>query len=346
MTLSNGDLAELLCRASEERDRSDQQQRALRRAGRAALRWPVEAQELLERGESLTTLRAVGPWIARVLRGWLDSPPEIPPSPAIRRGFLTLAEANRILAREPLQARGDLQMHTLGSDGRASVREMAEAARAVGREYVAITDHTKGLKIAGGMTEEEVARQGVEIAALNDELAASGFRVLRSVEMNLSPAGEGDMDPAFLSGLDLVLGAFHSKLRVTEDQTERYLAALANPSIHVLAHPRGRVFNFRLGLTADWGRVFAFARAQRRAVEIDAYPDRQDLDVDLLRIARDEGTLVSLGSDAHAPEQTAFLAFGMAAARLAGLPEEQILNCKTAEELVTWGREGRRERAQ
>jgi DNA polymerase (family 10) len=107
-------------------------------------------------------------------------------------------------------------------------------------------------------------------------------------------------------GLDLVLGAFHSRLRVTEDQTDRYLAALRNPAIDVLAHPRGRIYNFRSGLRAEWGRVFECAAKENRAVEIDAYPDRQDLDVELLRLARETGVLISIGSDAHAPGRSPF----------------------------------------
>ena len=186
------------------------------------------------------------------------------------------------------------------------------------------------------MTEEQLSRQGEEIKRLNEEFEASGLRILRAVEMNLSPIGQGDLDSGFLESLDLVLGAFHSRLRVTEDQTERYVAALRNPNLDVLAHPRGRIFNFRLGLQADWSRVLACARDCGRAVEVDGYPDRQDLDVDLLRLARDIGTLISFGSDAHAPEQIAFLDFSIAAARQIGIPSCQILNCMTTAELLAW----------
>ena len=118
--------------------------------------------------------------------------------------------------------------------------------------------------------------------------------------MNLSPAGEGDMDPVMLSAMDLVLGAFHSKLWLRDDQTDRYVAALRNPSIDVLAHPRGRIFNFRLGLSARWDVVVEEAVRRDVALEVDGYPDRQDLDVQLLRIAGDAGARISLGSDAHA----------------------------------------------
>src|SRR6266480_4650806 len=100
--------------------------------------------------------------------------------------------------------------------------------------------------------------------------------------MNLNPRGEGDMDPIALRGLDLVLGSFHSVLRTRDDQTERYLRALGNPNIQILGHPRGRIYNYRLGLKADWERVFTEAARLDKAVEIDAYPDRQDIDISLL----------------------------------------------------------------
>src|SRR5579872_1718805 len=136
---------------------------------------------------------------------------------------------------------------------------------------------------------------------------AGGFRILRSVELNLFPIGTGDMDQAALDHLDLVLGCFHSALRRKEDQTERYLAALRNSSIHILGHPRGRIYNFHLGLSADWAKVFALAAKLDKAVEIDCYPDRQDLSLDLLGIARREGCRISLGTDSHGPSQLKFM---------------------------------------
>jgi histidinol phosphatase-like PHP family hydrolase len=339
--LRNTELSELLCLAAEP-SRTEQQRRALRRAGRAALRWGEEAAALVAAGRSLTELRAIGPWLSHIVGEWIARPPAVPEPPPIRRGFLARSDVAAVLERTKgdTPVRSDLQMHTLGSDGSASVRAMATAAAERGRAYVAITDHSKGLKIARGMDESQLARQGEEIRRIDEELrdAYGGFRVLRGVEMNLTPSGDGDLDPQFLATLDLVLGAFHSRLRVTDDQTDRYLAALDNPHIHVLAHPRGRIFNFRLGLQADWLRVFERARSRDRAVEIDAYPDRQDLDVELLHLAREVGVRISIGSDAHATDQLAALDYGVAAARLAGIPAEQIVNCMSAEELIAWSR--------
>lgn len=340
--MRNGEISELLCVAAAQSTYTDQQRRALRRAGRAALRWAEEAEALVAAGRSLTELRSIGPWLGRIVAAWLADPPPVPEPPPSRRGFLTRTEVGAILesTRGAAEIRGDLQTHTLGSDGTAPVRAMAEAAAARGLSYLAITDHSKGLRIANGMDEAALTRQREEICALQDEFAHThpGFRILRGVEMNLTPKGDGDLDPAFLSSFDLVLGAFHSRLRVTEDQTDRYLAALDHPAVHVLAHPRGRIFNFRVGLRADWPRVFERALQNDRAIEIDAYPDRQDLDVDLLRIARDIGVRISIGSDAHATDQLAALDFGIAAARVSGIASDRILNCMSADELTAWAR--------
>lgn len=332
----NGTLAEFLAVAAERED--GHRARALRRASRAALLWPQEALELVAAGRPLTELRAVGPWVAERLRAWIQEPRGAPPPPEVRRGFLTLAAARATLAAapDPPRPRGDLQMHTTWSDGAASLPEMIAAARGVGHEYVGVTDHSVGLPIARGMDEATLLRQGVEIDRANEEHVETGFRVLRSIEMNLSPAGEGDVDPRVLRGLDLVLGAFHSRLRTTDDQTERYLAAVANPTVHVLAHPRGRRWNSRPGLRADWPRVFAAAQRAGTALEIDAYPDRQDLQVDLLEIARDAGAWISMGTDAHHPDELAFLELGVAAAVRARVPRARILNLFSADEVIAW----------
>jgi histidinol phosphatase-like PHP family hydrolase len=160
--------------------------------------------------------------------------------------------------------------------------------------------------------------------------------VLRSIELNLSPRGEGDMEPRALEKLDVVLGCFHSSLRKKEDQTARYLAALRNPSIHILGHPRGRIYNFRLGLTAEWPRVFNLAAKLDKAVEIDCYPDRQDLNMKLVRVAKKSGCRISLGTDSHGPSQLRFIELGLASAILAGVQQERILNFMGREELLEW----------
>src|SRR5690242_17380926 len=295
--LTNAEIAEMLAREAEHAKQP--LQRALRRAARRALLWPDEAADLSRKGENLTQLSGIGPYLNRLILQWLSNG-SAPVDPVeIRQDFLTLASARSMRRKQPdfFEAiQGDLQMHTTWSDGSASIQEMAEAAVLRGYSYIAVTDHAKGLKIAGGINEDQLERQGEEIAEVNRSMRRRGLRVLRSLELNLSPDGRGDMDEGSLKRLDLVLGCFHSALRRREDQTERYLAALRNPSIDILGHPRGRIYNFRLGLTADWPRVFALAAQLDKAVEVDCYPDRQDLNVELLRLAKQEGCWISIGT--------------------------------------------------
>jgi DNA polymerase (family 10) len=273
----------------------------------------------------------------------LDDSPPVSPSPAIRSGFITFTEAKSILVGNPdwmASIKGDLQMHSLWSDGAASIGKMAEAAAECDYEYIAITDHAKSLKIAGGIDEARLVEQATEIDAVNRTLENGGrkLRVLRSIELNLNPAGEGDMDEKALSRLDIVIGCFHSSLRRKEDQTERYLAALRNPTIQILGHPRGRIYNFRAGLSADWPRVLAFAAELDKAVEIDAYPDRQDLSLDLLAHAKKAGCRISFGTDSHGPTQLRFMVYAAASALRAGIARDRILNFLPREELLVWVR--------
>lgn len=300
--LTNLQLSELLARRAEsDEDLGEQARKAFKKAARSALSWPVSAQALHQRGSSLTELKSIGPYLATQLTHWLSAPPPVPEPPPSRRDFLTLVETREILATAPFMALGDLHTHTVWSDGKATVLEMALAAEERGYNYLAITDHGKNLKIARGLDEARLAAQGAEIGEVNEQLRQRGFRVrlLRSSEINFDPQGRPDYSPQVLDGLDFVIGAFHSKLRLTEDQTDRYLAALLCPQVDVLAHPRGRVFNHRVGLSADWDAVCRAAALLGKALEIDGIPDRQDMSADILALAAKHEVWVSLGSDAH-----------------------------------------------
>jgi putative hydrolase len=336
--LTNSDIAELMAIESESVE-GDTKAKALRRASAAAFMWPDEAVDLLAQNRLLTELTGVGPYVSEIIQRWIDKPPKNVAKSELRTGFLTLTEARIVLAKNPKwkkSYKGDLQMHTKRSDGSGTVQDMAEAAMERGYEYVGITDHSKGLKIAGGINEDELRKQAEEIDAVNATLLKAGkkFRVLKSIEMNLNPAGQGDMDPKALKKLDLVVGSFHSALRKTEDQTERYLAALNNPNVHILGHPRGRVYNYRIGLRADWRKVCDRAAELGKAVEIDSYPDRQDLDVDLLKLAQKAGCKIAIDTDAHHPWQLAFIELGLAAALKAGIQAKDIVNFLNVESLL------------
>lgn len=336
MPLSNLDIAELLARRSEETE--GPRARAYRRASRAALGWHEGAAEMLEAGKSLTDLYGVGAKLAGRIEAWVEEEPEIGERPASRSGFITMATARKTLEGHHgfrTGLRGDLQMHTTHSDGAEPIAAMVAEGIERDYDYIAITDHSK-LRIANGMDEERLARQLVEIDELNADLEASGagFRILRALEMNLDLEGAGDMSSEVLAPLDLVLGSFHSQLRKTNDQTPRYLGAVTNPDITVLGHCRGRIYNTRQGLVADWPRVFATAAEAGTVIEVDCYPDRQDVNVELLEIVRDAGCYISIGTDAHNRYEMSFIEVGLATAVLADFPVDRILNFMSADEIA------------
>lgn len=335
--LTNSSLIELLATASTLEEPGSTRARALRRAARAALTWPDEAAALLDAGRPLTELRMVGPWVAQVVTAMIEQnapPPVVDP---LRDDFLTAAEMHATLADHAGAAmlRCDLQMHTTWSDGHSSLEDMVTSAAARGYTHIAITDHSKGLTIANGLDERRLAEQAEAIARANHGPAGS-MRVLRSMEVNLAPDGTVDMDHAELAGLDIVLGAFHSKLRLRDDQTDRYIAALHNPDVHILGHPRGRMYGHRLGLTADWAAVFSAAARLDKAVEVDGYIARQDLNVALLEVARECGVRISIGSDAHHVSDLTYADYARAAVIRARIPEERIINCLSLGQLREW----------
>ena len=337
--IDNAGIAELLVREANHAE--GHRERAFRRAAHAAFMWPEEATELLAAGRSLEELDGIGPSLSKRVQAWIESPPADLQPPPERSEFLPLAQARRILATDPTWAarlKGDLQMHTVWSDGSATVADMAAGAAQRGLRYIAITDHTKGLAIANGLDERRLAQQADEIAAVNQQLKAArvALTVLHSAEVNLSPTGEGDMDPRALAKLDLVLGCFHSALRRTEHQTDRYVAGLRNPDIHILGHPQTRMWNRRLGLQCDWARVFAEAARLDKAVEIDGDPARQDLRVSLLKIAKREGCRISIGTDAHHPDELAYAELSLAAALVARIPPERMVPFQPLKEVKSW----------
>jgi len=262
---SNAEIAELL--SLETSKASYVLQRAFRRAARSAFLWEVEARELVARKEPLTQLAHVGPFLEKQIQHWIRRKQH--PPPPLRKQFFTLAESRVRLSKATswrVRLRGDLQMHTEWSDGSADIRAMAEAAIARGYEYIAITDHSKGLSIANGIDEAKLKQQSAEIDAVNREFGSieKNITVLRSIELNLNPAGEGDMDAKALRSLDLVLGSFHSALRRKHDQTERYLAALRNPHIQILGHPAWSHLQLSFRLTRRLGDGVSRSYASRQ----------------------------------------------------------------------------------
>jgi len=288
--------------------------------------------EVLEHGYSPTVERAVSA---------SGQSAEIARRRALRTGFLSRAEVVRLLAIEVdglvsvSDYRGDCQMHSTWSDGIETIAQLADGARARGWSRIAVTDHSKGLPIAGGMSLEAMRAQQQEIDALNEE-AAGMFRILKGVEANILADGRLDLEGDELAGVELVLAAPHSKLRSLDDQTGRLLTVIETPGVHVLAHPRGRMSDSRAGLAADWDRVFAAAAAQRVAIELDGDPARQDLDYTLADRAREAGCLFALDSDAHDSAAFVYTDTALAHARLASISPDRVINCWPLPRLLDW----------
>jgi histidinol phosphatase-like PHP family hydrolase len=326
-----------------------------KRAAAAVLALEEPLTSLVEAGR-LTRIPGVGPASERVLLEVLDSgsSPTVEAAVArslrgadiarrreLRTHFLSRAEVLRIL-RDPrfdgptrADYRGDLQMHSEWSDGTPTLAEIADACFGRGYMHAAVTDHSHGLKIAGGMSMEEAAAQHEAIDHLNEQLGGR-FRLIKGIEANIGADGQLDLSPDEAACFELVLAAPHSKLRRSEDQTNRLLTAIATPGVHVLAHPRGRITGSRAGVVADWDAVFAAAVEHGVAVEIDGDPSRQDLDFTLAGRALATGCLFALDSDAHTTSQLAYAETALAHARLAGIPPERIVNCWTTERLLDW----------
>jgi histidinol phosphatase-like PHP family hydrolase len=335
---------------------SKQKQFGYKRAAAAVLSLDEQLTALVRPNRTLDRIAGIGPASTRVILEVLETGESATVERAVeesgraadirrrrelRENFLSRAEVLRVLRDSSLKGprlqdyRGDLQMHSEWSDGVPTLAEIADACIARGYSFAAVTDHSHGLKIAGGISMEDAGRQHDEIDRLNKRLDGT-FRLIKGIEANIGVDGELDLSEKEARQFELVLAAPHSKLRLTDDQTARLVRAVKNPQVRILAHPRGRMSGSRAGVAADWDKVFAAARAANVAVEIDGDPARQDLDHTLAARALDAGCLFALDSDAHTTSQLRYAETAIAHARLAGIPKERIVNCWPVEKLLKW----------
>ena len=230
--------------------------------------------------------------------------------------------------------KGDLQVHSENSDGTATIEEMARGAKAFGLDYIAITDHTKSLKLAGGLEEQELLEQADRISQLNDKLREE-FRILSSAEVNIMKDGSLDIPNTVLDKLDIVGAAIHSHFNLPiETQTERLIKAAKNPSVDILFHPTGRLINKRAGYPVDIEKVIEVSKDTNTVLEIDAHYDRLDLKDEYVRMAVRKGVKLVIDSDAHHPIHYSFLTFGVAQARRGWAIQSDILNTLPADKLL------------
>jgi DNA polymerase (family 10) len=259
--------------------------------------------------------------------------PYIPPELREDRGEIEAARGGRLPHLiEFGDLKGDLHTHTQATDGHNSLREMAEAARRLGFEYLAITDHSRRLTFARGLDPIRLARQIDEIDRLNEEL--EGITLLKGIEVDILEDGNLDLPDTVLERLDLVVGAVHSHFDLPRSkQTERILRAMDHRHFTLLAHPSGRLLGRRPPYEVDMLRVIRKARERGCYLELNAQPERLDLwDTDC-QIAREEGVLVSINSDAHSILDFDHLRLGIGQARRGWLEAKDVLNTRSYEEL-------------
>jgi DNA polymerase (family 10) len=262
--------------------------------------------------------------------------PWIPPELREDRGEIEAARAGKLPKLVELSdLKGDLHAHSKASDGHDTIREMAAAAKARGLAYLAITEHSKRLTVAHGLDPVRLRKQIAEIKKLNAELA--GITLMAGIEVDILEDGSLDLPDSVLAELDLVVAAVHSKFDLPRaKQTERILKALGNPHVRILAHPTGRLIDEREPYDVDMQKVIRAARDRRVALEVNAHPQRLDLLDTHCQMARDEGVLVAINSDAHSTFELDGLRFGVGQARRGWLEKKDVLNTRSLAQLRTW----------
>ncbi len=256
----------------------------------------------------------------------------IPPELRENCGEIEAAEQHRLPQLiEQSDLHGDLQMHTTASDGRHSIEEMARAARKMGYEYVAITDHSKAVTVANGMDEARTRGHMRKIRAAK----VDGIRVLAGIEVDILKDGQLDLADEVLAELDLVVASIHSFMNLDRATiTERMLAAIENPYVHIIGHPTGRILLRRDAMAYDMERILDAARRRGVAMECNAAPDRLDLKDAYLRMAKDRGVRVVISTDAHSIKHLELMRYGVQTARRGWIEKKDVLNALPLEQML------------
>lgn len=313
-TGSDGHLAEALAHAAAHRVRLDGD-RLLDDRGRAI---PVRDEEALYAALHL-------PWV----------PPEL------REGTTEVAAAARgelPALLEEGDIRGVLHCHSTWSDGKATIAQMADAARARGWRYLGISDHSQAAFYAGGLKPDAVLRQHDEIDALNATVGGS-FRLLKGIEADILADGRLDYDEEIRERFDFIIGSIHSRFAMSQSRmTERVLTALDDPHLTILAHPTGRLLLSRDAYGIDMAAVLEKAAENGVAVELNADPHRLDIDWRLLHAARDRGITIEIGPDAHSTRGLDYTAIGVGMARKGWLRASDVLNARSADDVLAFAR--------
>ncbi|MDZ8172550.1 PHP domain-containing protein [Microbacterium xanthum] len=316
-----------------ERGRSSRYKSQAFRAAADAIAGLSDAD--LADGASLRRRRGVGDSSYEVIRQALEG--RIPDRLRDLRADAGAEEPSRLRSL----LRGDLHSHSDWSDGLTSIDPMVEAARRLGHEYLALTDHSPRLRVANGLTAERLREQ----MAIVPGFASDGFTLLTGIEVDILDDGGLDQDPDLLDRLDVVVASAHSKLRMDRGpMTRRLVTAASNPRVDVLGHVTGRLVEGARGTrppsALDAREVFDACAAHGTAVEINSRPERQDPPDELIAVALEAGCLFAIDSDAHAPGQLSLLDHGAARAERLGVPADRIVTTWPLERLRAWTAQG------
>jgi DNA polymerase (family 10) len=252
------------------------------------------------------------------------------------RGEIEAAQEAHLpkLIRE-IDIKGDLHVHSKWSDGTSPIEEIARAAQKRGYQYVAICDHSKSLRIAHGLDEPRLMKQIEEIDRVNEKL--KGFQILKGTEVDILTDGKLDLPEKVLNKLDLVAGAIHSGFKQEKEKmTKRIVRALENPLLHILVHPSGRLLGAREPYEVDIDEVMETAKRYGKALEINAYFERLDLDDIHCRKAKEMGIPLAIGTDSHHLDQMWMISLGVAVARRGWLERKDLLNTLSLKEILKW----------
>ena len=260
--------------------------------------------------------------------------PWIEPELREDRGEIEAAREGRLPSLVTLDdIRGDLQSHTTSSDGRDSLDAMAHAAEELGYEYLAVTDHTPSVRIAGGLDAQGFHRQWKRIDRLNSHLKK--LTLLKGVEVDISATGTLDLRDSTLEGFDIVIASIHSHFNLSrEEQTKRLMRAIAHPLVHMIAHPTARLIGHRQPLPIDLEAICRAAADSGVILEVDAQPERLDLDDTAIRTAIDLGVMLAVDTDAHSVAELRFMRWGVDQARRGWAERKNVANTRTLTQLL------------
>lgn len=261
--------------------------------------------------------------------------PWLPPELRENRGEIEAADLGRLPRLLEFKAiRGDLQMHSTASDGQEPVAEMARAAKQRGYRYIAITDHSQAVRVAGGLNEKELAAHLKTIEQANKE--TPGIRILKGVEVDILADGSLDLEDGILAECEVVVASIHYHFNLPEkEMTRRIVRGLKNPNVNIFGHPTGRILLQRDPYSFDFEEVVRAAVGEGVALEINAHPARLDLNDVLARRAREMGARLVINTDAHSSAQLGLMAYGVSTGRRAWLEDRDVINTYPLNKLLT-----------